>query len=1043
MRKFEKAVMTIALTAIGLLGSCKGTETSSTKKTSSSPSPSSSSSSETVESDFYVIYKGERIESGSEAKSATISVGDNAAILDCQKSNGASATFTFESSDATVLAVSSTGKLNALKAGSATITVKESSGASVTISFTVTDTATSSGGVSYASVSYEEKADILASLEKYAVDNYLTGITIFSDGSKMAYNTRYVPQPKNYINGYGWGTTREGTLSGNLKNSLSGKDSYYNIATTSLPAQANAMNASGSDVSTVYDYIANAYFATRMNQSADGYEWYSSLSTDEKPIAVEEPAELNSDGTVKTPGAVISDTDARHNNNRRWRIHLRNGVKYRTGSSLAFTKSYDNKEVQLEDYVTPLKFMLTAWNGQYRGAELTDGISGFTGAATYYGKTSTNTTSDTKSIYDQKSWNTIMGSNIYTGHDETGDFIEFNLLENCTQFYAMYYLSSSLYSPLPESFIKFWGGKYLGQSPDAASVPEAGRRCYPVDTMLSTGPYYIESWDSQTILFKKNDSYFYTKDVFNTALGTTERNVYNIDGIAYNKVEDSSTLKQEFLAGHIDSYSPKPEDLKTGGDFAADEGSNSNMSWRLYETKGSSNFKLNVNASTEKQWLSRFGSTGSNAQVDGSTTTWTKLKKNVDGKTPETACKPYMSNIHFLNFLSFSINRKEICEARGSTPTQEYFSDNYLIDPESGVSYNSTTAHKAVLADRYNDTYGFNETYAKEELRKAFEQVIVPLGEAGAFSSKSSGAGAGTSSNPYIVPIDMEWMNTTDSTDYSDVFKYVKKFFSEVSAEYDGNYELKIEETGGNSDYQQVYNLMKQGQFDLGFGSISGNSLNPLNFVEVLKSDNSSGFTLNWGPDTDTIGSGLYTNSGDDTSKNYIVYDGKKWSYDGLWSAADTGTLLTKSGSVAEVTNASTNFQYGVRYQSVNNTAKSVTYKLSFKQLIEAGATSIKFRVSNSSAESNWKNYIVNATEAGYITLTPDSKGVVDVTFGSEFNRSEGSTTDDARSLTLTISYVANLNSVNSDGTTSTVSKTFTTTMNLGTYIGVTVEPEA
>ena len=93
----------------------------------------------------------------------------------------------------------------------------------------------------------------------------------------------------------------------------------------------------------------------------------------------------------------------------------------------------------------------------------------------------------------------------------------------------------------------------------------------------------------------------------------------------------------------------------------------------------------------------------------------------------------------------------------------------------------------------------------------------------------------------------MEWMNTTDKTDYSDVFTYVKKIFKEVSDEsYGGNYELAINETNGNPDYQQVYNLMKQGQFDLGFGSISGNSLNPLNFLEVLKSDNSSTFTLNW-----------------------------------------------------------------------------------------------------------------------------------------------------------------------------------------------------
>ena len=1032
MKKFNKAMLIVALGAVGLLGSCSGKESASNTPTSAGTS--SSSSAEEEESEFTVTYKGTTYSADG---SAEISKGDNAAILTCAMSDDSTGSFTYASSDESVLTVATTGKITALKAGSATVTIKDANGTEIKITFTVSDPTVSSGGKSYASASYDEKSRILASLEKYAVDNYLTGITIFSDGSKMAYNQRYTPQPKSYISGYGWGTTREGKLSEPLTKALSGKTTYYNIGTTSLPAHANAMNASGSDVSTVYDYIGNAYYSTRMNQSCDGYEWYPSLATDDRPIPVEEP-ETNADGTVKSYGAEIKDTDARHDNNRRWRIHLRSGVKYRTGSSVAAASKWDGKEVSLDDYLTPIKFMLTAWNNQYRGAELTSGVSGFTGAATYYGKTSTNNTNDSSAIWSETDWNKIMGSNIYVGHDDDGDFIEFNLLENCTQFYAMYYLSNTLFSPLPEEFVKYWGGTYLGKNCDKADKQGLTKNATPLDTMLSTGPYYIEQWDSKLILFKKNDQYYWTKDTFKTALGVTEREVYNIDGIAYNLVEKSSQLKEHFLSGEIDSYSPKPEDLKTGGEFSSNEGEGKNgTKWRLYETKGSSNFKLNVNASTETDWLKRFGPSGTNAQVTTSTNTWTKLNKTLSGKTPETACKPYMSNIHFLNFLSFAINRQEICESRGSTPTQEYFSDNYLIDPENGVSYNSTAAHKAVLADRYNETYGFNETYAKSELKKAFEEVITPLGEAGAFSA-GSGSGAGTSANPYIVPIDMEWMNTTDHADYSDVFKYVKKIFQEVSDEYDGNYKLELDEDGnktGSSDYQAVYTLMKQGQFDLGFGSISGNSLNPLNFVEVLKSDNSSGFTLNWGPDTSVVGSGLYT-KGD--SKNTIVYDGQTWSYDGLWSAANAGTMLTSTGSVAKVENTSTSFANGTKYQSKDDNNKTVTYKLSFKQLIEAGATSIKFTVSNSSAESNWKYYIINSTADGYTTLQPDSNGVITLTLGNEFNRSEGSTSDDASNVTVSISYTGALKSVDSNGETSTITKEFTSTMNLLTYVGIT-----
>lgn len=1044
MKAMKKAVTLVALGAITMLASCRGTSSDVSNKSSSAPASDTSTPSPS-ESEFTVEFKGQTFTADG---SASVDLGDNAAILSCSMTDGSAGTFSFTSSDSSVINVTTQGKVSPLKAGTADVTITDAGNASIKISFTVKSTSVSSGGISYVSESYEEKARILAALEKYTVDNYLTGITIFSDGSKIAYNDRYVPQCASYINGYGWGTTREGKLTASLTNSEVTKPTYYNVGTSSLPGSANAMNASGSDVSTIYDYISTAYYGTRMNQTNDGYEWYPVLATDDKPVAVEEPEFNKSTGVVTKPGAVIASTDSRSQNNKRWRIHLRDGVVYRTGSTNSFTSKYDGTKVKLEDYLTPLKLMLTGWNAQYRGAELTDGISGFEGAATYYSSTSTGSpddhmTGDVYNLWDDTRWNKLMGQYMYVGTEDDGrQFIEFTLLEGCTPFYAMYYLSSSLFSPLPKSFIEHWGGKKLGESPTG---------CKPVDTMLSTGPYFIEDWQpSKTISFKKNNQYFYTEDVFTNALGGTERrSVYNMPGICYTQYS-SDNLAKEFLNGKTDSYAPKADELKTGQTFAQNSGvgTAADVKWHLYETKGSSNFKLNVNASDEASWLKRFGPNGSLGVYDTSTSTWTKLNKvltsNGQGsKNPETACKPYMNNIHFLNFLSFAINRKEICEARGSTPTQEYFSDNYLIDPENGISYNDTAAHKAVLADRYNETYGFNETYAKSELIKAMDEVIVPLANKGAFSSKSGSSGAGTSNNPYLVPIDMEWMNTTDKTDYADVFTYITKIFAEVSSEdYNGSYLLALSQTGGDANYQQVYDKMKHGQFDLGFGSVSGNALNPLNFVEVLKSDNSSGFTLNWGPDTSVVGDGLYE-AGD--SRNTIVYDGKTWSFDGLWSAADTGTALTDKGSVVKVKNASDGgFKGSTAYQTTDASAKSVLYKISFKELINAGATKIHFMVSNASSSSNWKYYSINYVETGdgvtFTQLTPDSDGNINLTIGSEFSTSDGSSKEDTSNVTITFTYTVELkNGRQSDGNnTSTISKTFTSSMTLLTYYGVT-----
>lgn len=1032
MKTMKKGLTFLGLLSVMLLGSCNGEPSSIGNVSSGTPSNSTSSSSTPIEDEgsFVVNFRGQEF---AENGTLTLFVGDSTAqLVPTMIDETATGSFTYNSSDPTVAVVASNGLLTLKKAGTTEITVSEAaSKETIKLTLTVTASEKAKNGHLYAGVDYEEKARVLATLEKYVVDNYLTGITIFSNGGKICYNTRYKPQVNQYISGYGWGTTREGSFSAPLQNSLTGKPMYYNVGTTSLPAHANAMNASGSDVSTVYDYISTSYYSTRMSLDGTAYEWYPSLAIDEAPVPVEEP-EVNEDGTVKTPGAVITDTSS--STHKRWRIHLRSGSKftgqkpvYRTASNDTFVKAFDNKEVTLQDYITPLQFMLTAWNGQYRGAELADGTSGFEGASDYYGKTSSRPKGN-DDILNQDLWNQYMGKNIYVGSDDTGDFIEFNLLTPVTSFYAMYNLSSSLYSPLPASFIKHWGGSVLGKFDNASKGS-------PADTMLSTGPYYIEEWkDGQDILFKKNENYFHQEDTFvqliNGQETKTKRDCYKIDGISYFKVADASALKNHFLAGELDSYAPTAAEMKSGADFANDAGNGSNgMKWQKYDTLGDSNFKLNVNAATEEQWKERFGPTGTIYQhankTQYTTGTWKALAKKLDGTAPTTGVKPYMSNVHFLNFISSSIDRKSISEGRGSIPTQEYFSDNYIIDPEKGTSYNSTEAHKAVLADRHNETYGFNKTYAQAELRKAFEDVIVPLAEVGAFSTKTGGTASNR--NPYVVPIDMEWMNSNDKTDYSDVFENVKAFFKEVvDDDYGGQYELQISETNGNSDYQEVYNLMRRGEFDLGFGSISGNSLDPLNFLEVLKSDNSSGFTLNWGPDTSKVGDGLY--SGDEANKNKIIYDGKEWSFDALWSAATTGVLLDNEGNIATVKNASGTAAKPDGYLSKDDTNQSLTYKLSFKTLIEGGAKDIKLQLSNNSY-----------AEYNQIDVTDEE---IEIEIPKEFNYARNQDTKEiekdsenkdvkATVVTIKVTYVVELTDA---ATKAKVKSTVTTNLILPTY---------
>lgn len=944
MVRKSKLVICGLLPVLSLLASCKSNPSSSYQ-----PSSNSSTSKPTSHS-YLVQYRGQEVVSNS---SLEIYVNETTAMLCAYYTDGSVADVTYESSDASVLTVDpNSGYLTALKPGNATITVKndqDSGDPDKKFNFTAVASTVQSGARSYATASYEEKANILGVLEDYAVDNYLTGLTMFSNGGYVVYNGRYTPTPNNYVSGYGWGTMKEGVLKANSTSNI-GNKSYYHSGMITLFAHANAMDASGSDVSDLANYTTASYYSTRLNATNDGYEWYPSLATCKAPIPVDEQG-----NTIEATSNTL---------NRRWRIYVRTGdlaPVYKTASTLDNIRPYNNRRVVLEDYLTPFKFMLTNANGQYRGSELTDGVSGITDAVTYFNSTSSVAGNE---LCDEQKWNDIMGNSndpqklnsegkrgsLITGTDSTGDYIEFNLLSPCTQFYAMYYLSSSLYSPLPMDFIKEWGPNGLGKSPNGSS---------PVNTMLYVGPYYVTAWSSSIISLKRNDDFYEYKEGYILNDGATPRSPYQIPGFDFIACQDATQTKTRFEAGILDAYALDKDSLEA---YSGTSGTTSGgVSWYKKQTLGDSTFKLNVNSLTQEEWDRRFGLNGT---VQPHTT------------SELYTVKPYMSNKNFLDFLSFSLDRQSISQARGTIPTQDYFSDNYLIDPENGVSYNSTDAHKAVLADRYNSTYGYNVDAAKDALRRAIrgEGGLAYMAKEGLLKAKYSGRpNAGTRENPWLITVTMNWMNTDDTTTYSDVFTSIEQVFSQlVGEEFAGCYELFIDQKAGTGNYNDVYDLMKEGRFDLGFGAISGNDLNPINFMEVLKGDNSSGFTLNWGPDTSK-------------RSDSIVYDGQTWSFDGLWQAADTVAAID-GGEVAEAENISSGPLIpgsSQKYQTISGSSiddGEANYRLSLASLIRGGANrdSIRISINNGSVSQTFTLDELNV----------DENDQFDLKVGADFNQS-------------------------------------------------------
>ena len=663
-----------------------------------------------------------------------------------------------------------------------------------------TDPANLANGVfTYVNESNAERTKILGILEKYAVDEKLTGLTLFNNGGYVIYNSGIRKGTNTYIRGYGFGILGEGEITEDLAGETNPDwKRYLHSFESEDPAYLNYMNDQGSVVGDLISYVNAAYFTTKMNDTKDGYDWVGDLATVNRPEAVN--AASNGLATkYRFPVKVGAD------------------LKYTTLSSKY--ASFNNREVALEDYVTPYKIYYTKAYGMVRGSENLTGQGSLKGASSYYNASA--------SGFDQAKWNNI-GIKAY---EEGGkSYLEFEFNLPCTPFFAMYYLASEMFAPVPEDFIKAIGGGDFAAGVDNWGANSEDLSESILDHWLATGPYTLERWDANSqIVFKKNPNY-------------ADGGRYKIQGVHLNVLEainnDSEAAIKEFEANKIHSCSIPSTRLE---DYVDKDS-------RVTTTIGSSNFKLNLNTCDQETWIELFG------------------------EEDQWACEPAMSNKDFVSGLSFAIDRQTLAKKLGRQPAFEYFSPTYLSDPENGVYYNDTPEHKAAVADLQNGTdgYGYSLELAKASFKKAAEKLI----EDGVYK------------NGDTINIEIAWMYAADEDEYHAV---IAKNLTDAFNTADNPLKLNVDFWVGQRWSDVYYQKMMKGQFDIGFGSISGNTYNPLNFLEVLKSDNSSGFTLNWGIDTNAL-----------NADNPIVYDGKVWTFDALWTAADQGAYV-KDGKNSEV----------------------------------------------------------------------------------------------------------------------------------------------
>ena len=773
---------------------------------------------------------------------------------------------------ATVTGSGTSGTVTAVAEGSVRIAVKENnSNITKILSLSVTDADPASGGFNYASLSgadaVNKRTEILGQLEKYAMDNHLTGLTLFENGGYVKYSERVTLPTTKYVTGYGFGLLSEGTVDKDMDAEENpAYKRYLHSAMSSDPKVINARNDTGSQVSDLEGYITSSFWGTKLNATKDQYEWYPVLAKDtikvngaDKPFTRPVPVfvEKDDDGNVLSetevmPGAEELNPLGLYST---WRIYVKTGaegIKYRYNGS-AWSKNYNERDVVVDDYEFAYRLLLTGSHNLKRGPEMAgDQTYGIVGAQRYNNNTKNATDEQALETWNNMKANGQLG--IKTGKDSVnGNYIQLTILNPIDRFTAMYTFSSNLLSPLPEDFIAEIGGgsvkegatRYGSFNNDPKKSVE-GHTDKIVDHVLSVGPYMLEDWvKNQTIIFKKNNQW-------------NEENRYNIEGIKLIYIDTSSSTTAVYdrftNAGDLDSCGiPTKYIEKEVGQP------------RVYETRGDATFKLNVNSCTQETWNNLFGPNG-------------KINKNSKWNV-----KPWMSNDNFLNGLFYSINRKEFADKRGVKPSINYFADAYLNDPENGKSYNDSEAHKKAVEEYQTydsngkSTYGYSKDRAILSFRSAVRELV-----------SQGKVQYGTKDNPTKLDIEIWWMYQTDEKEYGeDIAKYFKDAFDDPSV-CDGKIVLNVIHKAV-TNWQDVYNehLMK-GQFDLGFGAISGNTYNPLNFMEVLKSDNSSGFTLNWGTDTSIV-----------TENKPLIYENRMWSFDALWAVADHGGVVN-DGAIAK-----------------------------------------------------------------------------------------------------------------------------------------------
>ena len=769
-----------------------------------------------------------------------------------------------------------------------------------------------------------ERSEVTSQLERYALKNGLTGISLSDNGGYAVYNER-VHSPlldsDSYLPGYGFGTFMYGSLSEPLSGEQTADYQMYYHSQIDPSQEGGTINYLDSDLAAVndlYSYMSASYWTTELNED------YTEQVPYQPNLARSAPTPLDMDeatGTAKTwripvwVGGETTDEEA----------GVMADLSFRTASSTY--SSYDKRLITLEDYLTPFKLLATGSIGWYRGEEQAGEATAnrqIRGFSNYYSATSKATDIDSDEEFSSQ-------VGVSLDHETNSVIIEFNA--GFTQEFAEYQLDSLWSNPMCEDFIRelgngdiIKGAGIYGTSPSPLT---------PVDTSLSVGPYYLERYDSkQTIVFAKNEDWFKTTDA-------EGREIYQIEGY---HIRCNSAIQSDSTA----LFTAWENNLVESATLIDEKWEQYQNDPRRRAVLGDNQQKWTFNRMDHWLWNQNFGEGG----------LWYEAF-NPNGEETWTV-KPISSNDNFFYGLNLGVDREGFAERFHRNPSIDYQNPIAKVNPATGELYNDSPEHAAAMEYVYGDA--FNDLSLTTDYAVDFMQngIIEEL-EAGHYS-----LGSGT--NPTVVSLGLGSINDVYYRDRVAVIEqnWADEFQTAVTTYRDENGNNPLVDSNGNprivfdieaeyvpSDVSQqelITTGMWTGKYDIQYAYlISGNAYDTINNMDILMSDKMGGFELNFATDTTLPSVDIY-------------YDGKYWSFNSLWSACNGGTVVDDGGKeVSNIVEADTETATGVL-----NADGSASITFSVNELIPG----FDWEVFCNVTDSNYGAYYIDNTQSYYDLAT-------------------------------------------------------------------------